>query len=174
MKVEKSLSLLLISLVFALTLLFLFLTSCEAQTCNKSVDIKWSWKNPKHTSTERVLATTIVTTATALLDVVLYPIAERSKMVDTYRQIQGAEQLAGTLYLAHEYGWSCAVSYNIDMLCGVNDGIYYIFNPQEFKDTHFNHLNYTPFYLLNGGRLSKTDFKVQIVIGFQLSKVILF
>ena len=175
MKLKKDLTFLIISIVITLVLGFMFVAGCEAQTCDtKSIDIKWTWKNPKHTTFERILATTGATVITALTDIVIYPIAERSKMVDSYRMIQGAQQLGTTLLLAKEFGWSTAVGYNINMLFGVNDAIYYMFNPQEFKNTHFNHLNYTPFYLLNGGRLSKNDFKVQSGLGYHFSLIMQF
>ena len=144
--------------------------------CSKKddLDIKWAWQNPKHNTLDRIIMTTLGTVVTAITDVVLYPIAERSKMVDSYRMMQGAEQLGVSLLLAREYGWSTAVGYNINMLFGVNDAIYYVFRPSEFQHTAFNHLNYTPFYILNGGRLSKNDFKVQTGIGFNFSILIQF
>jgi len=118
------------------------------------------------TSLEKIAYTELALVGVAVSDVILYPIAERSNLKDFYRSFQGALQLAVSYILYKELDWKSAVSFNLQMLTGVNDAIYYMFKPQEFKDTHFNHLNYTPFYLLNGGRLSKNDFKVQAGMGF--------
>lgn len=137
-----------------------------ADSHSNKCNLKNGWQ--KGTTIERVAYTELAVIGVALSDVILYPIAERSKMIDSYRMLQGALQLAVSYLLIDNLGISSGVSFNLQLLTGVNDFIYYQFNPKEYNQTHFNHLNYTPFYLINGGRLSKQDFKVQAGTGFLL------
>lgn len=137
----------------------------RSNKCSLKNGLQWQ----KGTTAERVIYTELAVIGVALSDVVLYPIAERSNLKDSYRMFQGALQLAISYLLIDKLGISSGVSFNLQLLTGVNDFIYYQFKPKEYQDTHFNHLNYTPFYLLNGGRLSRHDFKVQALTGFAIS-----
>ena len=92
---------------------------------------------------EKIAVTTGATVGYALLDVVIYPIAERNGAVNEYRMFQGAVITGITYALVKKYDYKTGASFLINVYCGIPDLVYYGFHPSEFKD-ELPHLKFLP------------------------------
>lgn len=117
---------------------------------------------------EKIAVTTGATVGYALLDVVLYPIAERNGAVNEYRMFQGAVITGITYALVKRYDYKTGASFLINVYCGVPDLVYYGFHPSEFKD-ELPHLK----FLITASHVpKKRDLYSSVAIGIGFSAVL--
>lgn len=150
---------------YLIIILFFLSSVCYSQSIGipkcklKDVpQVKIQWHNEKYTPLERTLITLGAVALVTGLDIAIYPEVQGTNMEDPYRMFQGALQLGTSYGLLKEVGLSSAIGFNVMLLFGANDAGYYLLRPSEFTG-NFNHLPLNPVRMLNGNRLSKTDFK---------------
>lgn len=76
-------------------------------------------------------------------------------------------------YLLDKYcGLSSAIGFDVQLLTGVPDRIYYLFKPSEFNDEMY-HLIYTPMGLINyKHKVTRADLNAQSIMGISISIIL--